>query len=85
PGAKKPHAVIAVVDATNLERNLYLVTQLFDYGIPVVVALTMMDIFEKQKHRIDLTKMSRLLGVPVIAVNAAGTGRGLSELRQAVR
>lgn len=84
PAGRKPDAVIAVVDATNLERNLYLVTQLFEYGIPVVVALTMMDVFEKRKHQIDLTKMSRLLGAPVIAVNAA-SGRGLAELGTAVR
>ncbi len=44
----RPDAIIAVADATNLERNLYLVTQLFEYGIPVVVALTMIDTFEKQ-------------------------------------
>ena len=49
-GLPKPDAIVAVVDATNLERNLYLVTQLFEFGVPVVVALTMIDVFEKQKH-----------------------------------
>lgn len=83
PGGARPDAVIAVVDATNLERNLYLVTQLFDVRIPVVIALTMIDAFEKQKHQIDIDKMSRLLGVPVVAVTAA-TGRGIAELALAV-
>ncbi|MBL8123558.1 MAG: ferrous iron transport protein B [Pyrinomonadaceae bacterium] len=82
-GTPKPDAVIAVVDATNLERNLYLVTQLFEYGIPVVVALTMIDVFERQKHEIDIASLSRLLKVPVVAVNAAD-GRGAEELESRV-
>ena len=49
-GLPKPDVIVAVVDATNLERNLYLVTQLFEFGIPVVIALTMIDVFEDQKH-----------------------------------
>jgi ferrous iron transport protein B len=79
----RPDVIVSVVDATNLERNLYLTTQLFEYGIPVVVALTMIDVFEKQKHEIDIRKLSQNLGVPVIAVNAKGD-RGVAELEQAV-
>lgn len=79
----RPDAVIAVVDATNLERNLYLVTQLFEFGIPVVVALTMMDVFEKQKHEIDLRSMTDLLKAPVVAVTAA-EGRGIAELEEKI-
>lgn len=79
----RPDVVIAVVDATNLERNLYLVTQLFEYGLPVVVALTMIDIFEKQKHEIDIAKLSASLGVPVVAVSASES-RGLEELAEKV-
>lgn len=75
----KPDVIIAVVDATNLERNLYLVTQLFEYKIPVVIALTMIDVFEKQKHEVEIAQLSAMLKVPVIAVNAS-TGRGISEL-----
>lgn len=82
-GVARPDVIIAVVDATNLERNLYLVTQLFDFGIPVVVALTMIDIFEKRKHNLNISRMSRLLGVPVVAVNAA-EGRGGEDLEAAV-
>jgi ferrous iron transport protein B len=82
-GLAKPDAVVAVVDATNLERNLYLVTQLFEYNVPVVVALTMIDVFEKQQHEIDIDKLSKSLGVPVIAVNASAD-RGIEELAEAV-
>ncbi|MBP9665182.1 MAG: ferrous iron transport protein B [Pyrinomonadaceae bacterium] len=83
-GIPRPDAVVAVVDATNLERNLYLVTQLFEFGVPVVVALTMIDAFEKQKHQIDVEMLSALLKTPVVAVNAK-TGRGIDELSQKVR
>ena len=78
-GLPKPDAIVAVVDATNLERNLYLVTQLFEFGVPVVVALTMIDVFEKQKHQIDIRKLEKLLNVPVIPVNAKSS-RGRNEL-----
>lgn len=83
-GIGRPDAVVAVVDATNLERNLYLVTQLFEFGVPVVVALTMIDAFEKQKHQIDVEMLSALLKTPVVAVNAK-TGRGIGELAKKVR
>ena len=82
-GLSKPDAIIAVVDATNLERNLYLVTQLFEYKIPVVVALTMVDVFEKQKHEIDTKKLSKMLGVPVVSITAS-SGRGIEELAEKV-
>lgn len=82
-GLPKPDAVIAVVDATNLERNLYLVTQLFEFNVPVVVALTMIDVFEKQHHEINIGKLSDSLGVPVVAVNASAD-RGVDELADVV-
>lgn len=82
-GIPKPDAIIAVVDVTNLERNLYLVTQLFEFGVPVVVALTMIDVFEKQKHEIDIPMLSALLKTPVVAVNSK-TGRGMDELAEKV-
>ncbi len=82
-GLPRPDAVVAVVDATNLERNLYLVTQLFEYNVPVVVALTMIDVFEKQQHEINIDKLSASLGVPVVAVNAS-VDRGMEELADAV-
>ena len=79
----EPDVIISVVDATNLERNLYLTTQLFEFGIPVIVALTMIDVFEKQKHEIDIPRLSESLGVPVVAVNAKGD-RGKDELADLV-
>src|SRR5215204_1169046 len=78
---QKPDAVIAVVDATNIERNLYLVTQLLEYKIPVVIALTMVDLAEKQSLEIDTAKLSELLEVPVIAVKA-GQKQGIAELSE---
>ena len=82
-GMPKPDAIVAVVDATNLERNLYLVTQLFEFGIPVIVALTMIDVFEKQGHEIDIEMLSVLLKTPVVAVNTK-SGRGRVELTERV-
>src|SRR4051794_12105755 len=82
-GVPKPAVIVAVVDSTNLERNLYLVTQLFEFGIPVVIALTMMDFFEKQKHQIDVEMLSTLLKTPVIPVTAK-TARGRNELAEKV-
>ncbi len=78
----KPDIVIAVVDATNLERNLYLVTQLLEYRIPVVIALTMVDIAEKQSLEIDVRMLSKLLEIPVVSVRAAQMS-GIDELEKA--
>jgi ferrous iron transport protein B len=77
----KPDAVIAAVDATNLERNLYLVTQLLEYNIPVVIALTMVDLAEKQSLEIDVAKLSKLLQIPVVAVKSAQK-QGIAELAE---
>src|SRR5687767_2781006 len=79
----KPDVIISVVDATNLERNLYLTTQLFEFGVPVVIALTMIDVFEKQKHEIDIERLSKLLNVPVVAIDAS-EGRGIDVLADRV-
>lgn len=79
----KPSVIIAVVDATNLERNLYLVTQIFGYGIPLVIALTMIDAFEKDGHALNAARLAERMHAPVVKVNAK-TGRGLAELASAV-
>ena len=76
-------AVIAIVDATNLERNLYLVTQILELGVPTVIALTMIDVFERELHEIDIDKLSTLLNTPIVPVNEK-TGRGSEELAAAV-
>jgi ferrous iron transport protein B len=78
-----PDVVVAVVDTTNLARNLLLTTQVIDAGLPVVVALTMMDEARKRGSAPDADHLARLLGVPVIPVVAA-TGEGLTALRNAL-
>ena len=67
---ENPDAIINIVDGTNLERNLYLTTQLAELGIPMVVAVNMMDIVEKNGDRINLDKLSEKLGCPVIGISA---------------
>lgn len=71
--------IVSVVDATNLERNLYMVLQLLDLGYPVVIALSLSDLAAKQKICINREALSRLLGVPVIPV-VGTTGEGIEEL-----
>ncbi|MDR0921805.1 MAG: ferrous iron transport protein B [Lactobacillales bacterium] len=75
---QRPNVILDVVDATNLERNLYLTTQLMETGIPVVIALNMIDILEKQKRTLNIEKLSYGLGIPVIATSAL-KGRGLNQ------
>lgn len=82
-GVPQPDCLIAVVDATNLDRNLYLVTQLLEYRIPLVVALTMMDSATRAETVIDVEKLSGFLKVPVIPI-IASQKKGLTELTQAV-
>nr|MDD6335554.1 ferrous iron transport protein B [bacterium] len=72
-------AVISIVDASNLERNLLLTTQLLELGIPIVVALNMMDVVEKNGGHIDAAALSRRIGCPVVPISAL-KGKGLKEL-----
>lgn len=67
---EKPDCVINIVDATNLERNLYLTTQLMEIDVPIVVALNMMDLVEKNGDKIDVKKLQENLGLPVIEISA---------------
>lgn len=67
---EKPDGIINIVDATNLERNLYLTTQLFEMDVPVIVALNMMDEVEKSGDKIDVAALEKQLGVPVVAISA---------------
>ncbi len=76
---EKPDCIIDLVDATNIERNLYLTTQVLELGIPVVVALNMMDLVKKNGDRIDAVKLSGELGCPVVEISAL-KGTGLKEL-----
>lgn len=77
-----PDAMINIVDASNLERNLYLTTQLLEIGVPMVIALNMMDLVRKNGDQIDLKKLSEHLGCPIIQTSAV-KGEGSSEVAQA--
>lgn len=77
-----PDAMINIVDASNLERNLYLTTQLLEIGVPMVIALNMMDLVRKNGDQIDLKKLSEQLGCPIIQTSAV-KGEGSSEVTQA--
>jgi ferrous iron transport protein B len=80
---EQPDAIIIVVDATNLVRNLYLATQLIETEQPLVIALTMFDLAERSHLNIDVDKLSEGLGVPVVPV-VARKKRGLDELARVV-
>ena len=75
----EPYGIINIVDATNIERNLYLTMQLLETDMPVIVALNMMDEAEKDGLKIDISRLEDLLGVPVVPICAL-KGRGISEL-----
>ena len=79
---EKPDCVINIVDATNLERNLYLTTQLTELGIPVVVAVNMMDVVRKNGDSINTAELSRGLGCPVLEISAL-KGTGVTEAAEA--
>jgi len=79
----RPDVIIAVVDASNLERNLYLVAQLLEMKIPLVLALNMVDMAEENGITVDVQALETALGVPVVPT-VAKTGHGLVPLRQAV-
>ena len=74
-----PDAVINLVDATNLERNLYLTSQILNLGVPVVLALNMMDLVEKNGDKIDVDGLSKELGCPVVPTSAL-RGRGMEDV-----
>ena len=76
---EKPDCVINIVDATNLERNLYLTTQLMEMDVPMVIALNMMDMLEKQGDKIDEKGLEKKLGIPVVKISAL-KGKGVDEL-----
>jgi ferrous iron transport protein B len=79
---EKPDCVINIVDATNLERNLYLTTQIMEMDVPVVIALNMMDALAKNGDSIDVNKLSKALGVPVVGISALKE-ENLNELMKA--
>ncbi len=78
---EKPYGIINIVDATNLERNLYLTTQILEMDVPVIVALNMMDEVEKVGDRVDAKALERALGVPVVEISAL-KGTGIKQLME---
>jgi len=79
---ERPNAILNIVDGTNLERNLYLTTQLTELGIPVVVAINMMDVVKKNGDKINTTELSRALGCKVVEISAL-KGTGIMETAEA--
>ena len=78
---ERPNAILNIVDGTNLERNLYLTTQMLELGIPVVVAINMMDLVRKNRENINTEKLSKVLGCPVVEISAL-KGDGIMEAAQ---
>ena len=83
PELPAPSAVVVVVDASNLQRNLYYASQVIELGYPTLIALNMIDVAEENGHQIDATMLAGELGVPVLPL-VASTSQGLAELRQAI-
>jgi ferrous iron transport protein B len=80
---EKPDVVIDIVEATNIERNLFLTTQIAELGVPLVVAINMMDEAEKEGDSIDMDRLSKELGLPVMPITAV-KGEGVIELMKVV-
>src|SRR5204863_9996583 len=78
-----PDVVIVVVDASNLQRNLYLVSQLIELGRPMVVALNMMDVAERRGLHVSATKLQQKLGVPVVPI-VGHKHKGISDLKSEI-
>ena len=78
---EKPDCVINIIDATNLERNLYLTTQILEIDVPVIIALNMMDVVTKNGDVLDATKLESKLGIPVVEISALKE-QGHDELMQ---
>ena len=83
PGAPTIDAILAIADASNPERNFYLISQLLELGLPVVVALNMLDVAETKGLEIDAQKIGKALGVTVVGI-CANRGKGLAELKTAL-
>ena len=83
PELPAPALIVVVVDASNLQRNLYYATQVIELGYPTLLALNMVDVAENNGHEIDAAQLAARLGVPVFPV-VASSGRGLLQLRQGI-
>jgi ferrous iron transport protein B len=83
PETPRPDRVVCVVDSANIERNLYMVSQVLELGLPTILVLNMADVAEQREWRIDAAKLSELLCIPVVKTQAV-TGQGLIELKLAL-
>src|SRR5207248_5169229 len=83
PELPAPDLIVVVVDASNLQRNLYYATQVIELGHSTLIALNMVDVAESNGHHIDSAKLAGLLGVPVLLI-IASNGNGVPELRQKI-
>ena len=83
PELPSPNLIVVVVDASNLQRNLYYATQVIELGHPTILALNMVDVAENNGHAINSIKLTELLGVPVLPI-VASTGEGLPQLREKI-
>ncbi len=81
PNARTPDAVLCIVDASNLERNLYLVQQVMDLGLPMVLAVNMIDVAAKQQIKIDFAQLEKQTGIPVVPIQA-NSGIGFAALQE---
>lgn len=79
---ERPDVILNIIDGTNLERNLYLTTQLTELGIPVVIAINMMDIVKKNGDKINTAELSRQLGCKIVEISAL-KGTGIMEAAEA--
>ncbi len=80
----RPDLIVNVVDATNLERNLYLTAQILETAVPLLLLLNMQDLASRRGYRVDAERLSRLLGGVPILTAAAARGEGINELRDAL-
>ena len=80
---EKPDLVVSIIDAANIERNLYLTMQLIELGVPVIAALNMMDVVQEREIQIDVEKLRDALGIPVVLL-VARDGKGMDELKDAI-
>lgn len=81
---EKVDVILNIIDGSNLERNLYLTTQLLELGIPVVVAINMLDVIEKRGDKIDYEKLSKRLGCPIVPISAL-KNKGIEKVMEKVR
>lgn len=82
--SEKPDAILNIIDGTNIERNLYLTTQLIELGLPVVVAVNMIDLVRKNGDKIDLGKLGRELGCEVVEMSALKGEGGMAAAERAI-